>query len=223
MTSGGWVKTSDFILFTHCALVTLHGSLSGNGVPSVRCQATTRSNMLTYYQQNTFENVICEVLMSQNTRIPNYAWCNKGWIRLGLYSLKIRHHTRVDGWMGGIDFWNDASLTHWPLGDFNEILKIMFKLILVTDGCDISSEIAIRWASLDLSDDKSTLVQVMAWCRQATNHYLNQCWARSLPPYGVTRPQWGVFPLAGLLCQLNKWAHQLMILWVLESPLQTCI
>ena len=30
----------------------------------------------------------------------------------------------------------------------------------------------------------------MAWCRQATNHCLNQCWPRSLPPYGVTRPQW---------------------------------
>ena len=28
---------------------------------------------------------------------------------------------------------------------------------------------------LDLTDDKSTLVQVMAWCRQATSHYLNQC------------------------------------------------
>ena len=23
---------------------------------------------------------------------------------------------------------------------------------------------------------RSTLVQVMAWCRQATSHYLNQCW-----------------------------------------------
>ena len=67
--------------------------------------------------------------------------------------------------------------------------KIHFKLILVTDGCDISSEIALIWTSLDLSD-KSTLVQVMAWCRQATSHYLNQCWPRSLPPYGVTRPQW---------------------------------
>ena len=64
------------------------------------------------------------------------------------------------------------------------------KLILVTDVCDIWSEIALRWTSLDLSDDKSTLVQVMAWCRQATSHYLNQCWPRSLPPYGVTRPQW---------------------------------
>ena len=30
----------------------------------------------------------------------------------------------------------------------------------------------------------------MAWCRQATSHYLNQCWPRSLPPYGVIRPQW---------------------------------
>ena len=26
----------------------------------------------------------------------------------------------------------------------------------------------------------STLVQVMAWCRQATSHYLSQCWPKSL-------------------------------------------
>ena len=43
---------------------------------------------------------------------------------------------------------------------------------------------------LDLTDDKSTLVQVMAWCHQATSHYLGQCWPRSMSPYGVTRPQW---------------------------------
>ena len=42
----------------------------------------------------------------------------------------------------------------------------------------------------DLTDDKSTLVQVMAWSRQATSHYLDQCWPRSPTPYGVTRPQW---------------------------------
>ena len=63
--------------------------------------------------------------------------------------------------------------------------KIFFKLILVTDGCDFSTEIALRWTSLDLSDN-STLVQIMAWCRQATRHYLNQCWPRSLR---LTRPQ----------------------------------
>ena len=43
---------------------------------------------------------------------------------------------------------------------------------------------------LDLTDDKSTLVQVMAWCHQATSHYLNQCWPRSTSPNGATRPQW---------------------------------
>ena len=30
----------------------------------------------------------------------------------------------------------------------------------------------------------------MAWCRQATSHYLSQCWPSSMSPYGVTRPQW---------------------------------
>ena len=43
---------------------------------------------------------------------------------------------------------------------------------------------------LDPSDDKSTLVQVMAWCHQATSDYLSQCWHISMSPNGVTRPQW---------------------------------
>ena len=38
-------------------------------------------------------------------------------------------------------------------------------------------------------DDKSTLVQVMAWCRQATSHYMDQCWPRSPTPYNVTRTE----------------------------------
>ena len=42
----------------------------------------------------------------------------------------------------------------------------------------------------DLTDDKSTLVQVMAWCRQATSHYMSQCWLSPLSPYGIARPQW---------------------------------
>ena len=30
----------------------------------------------------------------------------------------------------------------------------------------------------------------MAWCRQATSHYVSQCWPWSLSSYDVTRPQW---------------------------------
>ena len=80
------------------------------------------------------------------------------------------------------------SLAPWRL-EWNFKLAV-FKLILVTDGWGIFCETTLRWMSLDLTDDKSTLVQVMAWCRQATSHYLIQCWFRSLTPYGVTRPQW---------------------------------
>ena len=32
--------------------------------------------------------------------------------------------------------------------------------------------------SVDFTDDQSALVQVMAWCRQATSHHLGQCWPR---------------------------------------------
>ena len=41
-------------------------------------------------------------------------------------------------------------------------------------GCrGIYCEAALRYMSLDFTDDNSTLVQVMAWCRQATSHYLS--------------------------------------------------
>ena len=59
------------------------------------------------------------------------------------------------------------------------------------DGWGISREIAPIWMSPDFTDDdQSTLVQLMAWCHQATSHYLGKCWPRYLLPYGVTRPQW---------------------------------
>ena len=82
-----------------------------------------------------------------------------------------------------------CCLSHWPLGDFSEILEIIFKLILVIDGQGISFEIALRWMLLDFIDDKSALVQVMAWCHQAPSCYLSQCWPISMSPYGITRPQ----------------------------------
>ena len=67
---------------------------------------------------------------------------------------------------------------------------VIFKLTSRVYILNISCEIALRWMPQDLTGDKSTLVQVMAWCRQATSHYLGQCWPRSISPYGVARPQW---------------------------------
>ena len=79
------------------------------------------------------------------------------------------------------------ALIHWPLGDSENVI---FNLALLISIFKSSCDDILRWMPQDLTDNKSTLVQVMAWCRQATSHYLNQCWPRSPTPYGVTRPRW---------------------------------
>ena len=66
--------------------------------------------------------------------------------------------------------------------------------------------------SLNLTDDKSTSVQVMAWCRQATSHYLIQCWPSSMLPYGITRPQWvNDISLLIIALTITLWATDLWV------------
>ena len=48
----------------------------------------------------------------------------------------------------------------------------------------------------------------MAWCRQATSHYLSQRWPRSMSPYGVIRPQW----VKGSLFHNSK-------IWISRDPM----
>ena len=104
----------------------------------------------------------------------------------GTKSHTYNHLQRMRRWIGYVA-WRLNSLTP---GRFEQNFRsVIFKLISVTDGWGISCKIALRSMPLDLTDDKSTLVQVMAWCRQATSHYLSQCWPRFMSPYDVTRPQ----------------------------------
>ena len=42
----------------------------------------------------------------------------------------------------------------------------------------------LRWMLWDLTDDDSTLVQVIAWCCEAVSHYLSLCWPSSMAPLG---------------------------------------
>ena len=65
----------------------------------------------------------------------------------------------------------------------------IFNLVLLIGIFTLSKDNALRWMSWDITDDKSTLVQVMAWCHQAASNYMSQCWPSSMSPYGVTRPQ----------------------------------
>ena len=96
--------------------------------------------------------------------------------------------------LGGVFYWFE-----WVILFFNSLAPgkcewnfryVIFKHILVIGGWGISCEIAPIWMSLEFTDDQSTLVQVLAWCRHATSHYLSQCWPRSLSSYGVTIPEW---------------------------------
>ena len=94
----------------------------------------------------------------------------------------------------------------------------IFKLILMSDGWGIFCEIALRWQLLNLTGDTSSLVQVMVWCRQATSHYLSQCWpSSSMSPYDVTKPQW--VNLATTWQQAITWAnvHGHVANWYFET------
>ena len=53
----------------------------------------------------------------------------------------------------------------------------------------IYCEIVRKWMPQNILNDKSTFDHVMAWCRQATSHYVNQWWSKFMTPYAVTRPQ----------------------------------
>ena len=56
----------------------------------------------------------------------------------------------------------------------------------------------------------------LAWCHQATSHYLKQCWPRSKSQYGVNRPQWVKLPLKW---SWRKFHTKLWISCVLNSML----
>ena len=86
----------------------------------------------------------------------------------------------------------------------------IFKEISVIDGWSISCEIALIWMSLDFTDDQSTLVQVMTWCRQATSHCLSQCWPRSLTPHDLTTCHHALNWLLQF-CMFVLWLHALLI------------
>ena len=51
-------------------------------------------------------------------------------------------------------------------------------------------EMDFSWIPQNPIGDWSTLVRVMACCRQAASHYLNQCWPKSMSPYVVTGTQY---------------------------------
>ena len=72
----------------------------------------------------------------------------------------------------------------------NNFKSVIFTLMLGIEFLSTSCEIALRCMPQNSGNDKSTLIQLMAWCRKATSHYLSQCWPKAMSPYGITGPRW---------------------------------
>ena len=59
----------------------------------------------------------------------------------------------------------------------NHFNHMISKRIIESSSLDILCEIALMWMPC-LTNEKSTLVQVIAWCCPAISPYLSQCWSR---------------------------------------------
>ena len=95
----------------------------------------------------------------------------------------------AQSWGIWVNEWNRLLNSLAPGRSGCDFKNTIFILVLLADIFRSSHDNALRWMPQYFTGDKSTLVQVMAWCRQATSHYLCQCQPRSLSPYGVTKPQ----------------------------------
>ena len=166
---------------THICVSRLTVTGSDNGLSPGRRQAIIWTNagilligpLGTNFSENLIE-ILTFSLTKMQLKVSSAKWrpfC------LGHNVLRMRPHG-----------WRWVMVMASRKFEFN-LRYVIFKQILVIDGWGISCEIALIWMTLDFTDDKSALVQVMAWCRQATSHCLSQCWPRSLLPYGVTGPQ----------------------------------
>ena len=102
------------------------------------------------------------------------------WVLWLLY-MRHKYSAHMEYFKCSCGFHIAMTSTHGPLEILNEI---------VIDGPCISCKRGLMRLSLDLTDNESTSVWVLAWYRQATCHYLSPYWPWSMSPYGVTRPQW---------------------------------
>ena len=123
-----------------------------------------------------------------------FAWCVRGrgvgciWkFNRGLFYSRrwIKQHyfsamTQLQG-----------QLIDWPLRHVQWSSQVyFFQTKLWINIFSNSCVFGLRWVPENTIKDKSALLQIMAWCYQATSHNLRQCWTISLLLYNVTRPQW---------------------------------
>ena len=115
-----------------------------------------------------------------------------------LYLVLAHKWRRGTGWLNSRSIHAIAETRNVTLNSLvparfdSNFKRINFKLIIKKSSLGTCCEISCRCMPQKFTD-KSILDQVMAWCCQATNRYLRQCWPRSMWPsiwYQYYRPQW---------------------------------
>ena len=114
-----------------------------------------------------------DLIDDKSTLVQVMAWC-----------CEATTHYLIQYWPNsmmpyGKSVHSNSSSKWQPEGIFG-ISVIIYQVLWCTPRCMLHY----------LTDEESTLVQVMAWCHQAPSHYLIRCWPSSMSPYGITRPQW---------------------------------
>ena len=126
---------------------------------------------------------------SADRRCSNYIWVINNFIaNSGASYIK-----RFDGTQStyGCQLKRSLAINSLATGRCdNNFKSVIFKLITQNSSLGTHCDIALRRVPQNLTIEKSTLVQVMAWYLQATSHYLSQCWPRwYMSPYSSTRPK----------------------------------
>ena len=93
----------------------------------------------------------------------------------------------------------------------------IFKLISMINILTIPCNISFRWISQEHSGYLSTLVRVIAWCRQAPSHYQSHCRPCFMSPCGDNMPKWVKNAIDSSLCLavdfLRTISHQISFLY----------
>ena len=110
-------------------------------------------------------------------------------LRCHNYSNVIKFIQNVSANMCKWEIFSIACFANYVSIILHDINSLAFRSLCPITTWALADEIAPRWMPQNLTNEKSTQVQVMAWCRQTTRQYLSRCWPKSMKPYGVSRPQ----------------------------------
>ena len=121
------------------------------------------------------------------------------WFRKWLGVKEVTSHYLNQWWL--VYWCLDAlclnELTHYSLGGMTANSEVQFSNPSYRIVAWTVDKIIVRWKPQNLTNGKSTLVQVMACCLTQTSHYLSQGWPRFMQTYGISMPQW-VKPILNL-------------------------